>query len=113
VVVDNASGIEFEAAQHEVFRFGHSGSHSAPRDRLSVYGIGMKRALFKIGREISILSEHKLGGFSLRLSVPNWARDTKLPWTIPIAKREPTAKTGTTISIWLLFETNIKTPRLA
>src|ERR1700685_301094 len=39
-VVDDASGIDFDSAQHEVFKFGHSESHDAPRDRLSVYGIG-------------------------------------------------------------------------
>ncbi|MGD0193089.1 MAG: ATP-binding protein, partial [Rhizomicrobium sp.] len=98
-VVDDACGIDFESAQHEVFRFGHSGSHDAPRDRLSVYGIGMKRALFKIGRQITITSDHATGGFGLSLNVRNWARNTDLPWTIPISKRPPRAKTGTTISI--------------
>ena len=49
VVTDNAEGIDFESAKEEVFRFGHSAQHQNTRDRLSVYGIGMKRALFKIG----------------------------------------------------------------
>jgi len=98
-VVDDAAGIDFDSAYHEVFRFGHSEVHDAPRDRLSVYGIGMKRALFKIGRQISITSNHKSGGFGLTLNVRRWAKDTALPWTIPIAKRDPAVKTGTTISI--------------
>jgi len=99
MVVDDAAGIDFETAQHEVFRFGHSDNHASARDRLSVYGIGMKRALFKIGKQVSMFSDHKAGGFALNLNVPKWERDAELPWKIPITKRPPTQKTGTTINI--------------
>ena len=34
MVVDDAAGIDFETAQHEVFRFGHSDNHTNARDRL-------------------------------------------------------------------------------
>jgi hypothetical protein len=101
IVKDNAYGIDFETAQHEVFRFGHADGPES-RDRLSVYGIGMKRALFKIGKHITMLSEHKDGGFGLTLNVPNWAKDATLPWTIPISKRPrrmANESTGTTITI--------------
>jgi len=101
IVKDDAAGIDFETAKHEVFRFGHSDGPES-RDRLSVYGIGMKRALFKIGKQISMFSDHRAGGFGLALNVPKWARDTTLPWTIPISKRErrlANQSTGTTITI--------------
>jgi len=98
-VTDNAAGIDFEAAYNEVFRFGHSEDHHETRDRLSVYGIGMKRALFKIGKKISMISDHKEGGFSLNLDVDSWENDESVPWTFPIAKRPPTPKTGTSIVI--------------
>lgn len=98
-VTDNASGIRFSDAQNEVFRFGHSATHTASRDRLSVYGIGMKRAIFKIGKTIKIESDHKDGGFSLNLNVNEWERDSTLPWSVPIAKRNATSKTRTMINI--------------
>ena len=100
VVTDDASGIDFEDARDEVFRFGHSTDHASGRDRLSVYGIGMKRALFKIGNKVSITSDHARGGFSLDLNVANWAKDQRVPWTFPISKRTPKPMmTGTRIVI--------------
>jgi len=100
VVVDDASGMDFPSARDEIFRFGHSADHSNSRDRLSVYGIGMKRALFKIGNNISIISDHKKGGFSLNLDVGKWAQKPELPWGFPIAERPKNpAKTGTKIEI--------------
>lgn len=98
-VTDDANGIDFDAAQHEVFRFGHGANYSEARDRLSVYGIGMKRALFKIGKRIVMTSDHKKGGFGLDLKVDKWERDATVPWCFPITKRPPTSKTGTTIVI--------------
>lgn len=98
-VTDDADGIDFDAAQHDVFRFGHSDGYGGKRDRLSVYGIGMKRALFKIGKKVSISSDHKSGGFGLVLDVDKWENDKAVPWTFPITKRPPVSKTGTTITI--------------
>jgi Histidine kinase-, DNA gyrase B-, and HSP90-like ATPase len=105
VVTDDAEGIDFESAKEEVFRFGHSTQHQNARDRLSVYGIGMKRALFKIGDRVSITSNHKSGGFDLKLDVERWADDDKVPWTFPIQKRSPSAHgTGTKITIEKLHD---------
>ena len=104
-VTDDAAGIDFNSAMKEVFRFGHSDDSGSDRDRLSVYGIGMKRALFKVGDKISVVSDHEHGGFSLELDVRKWARDTQLPWTFPIDKRPPKANaTGTKIVIRHLHE---------
>jgi hypothetical protein len=105
VVTDNADGIDFKSAMEEVFRFGHSSEHHNSRDRLSVYGIGMKRALFKIGNRVSITSDHKLGGFDLKLNVEHWANEDKIPWTFPIQKRPAKAQgTGTKIIIEKLHD---------
>lgn len=98
-IEDNASGIDFKSAMNEVFRFGHSREYHNKRDRLSVYGIGMKRALFKIGKDVSIVSDHETGGFSLNLAVDEWENDPSTPWVLPIAKRPPASKTGTRITI--------------
>jgi hypothetical protein len=105
VVTDNADGIDFKSAKDEVFRFGHSGEHQNIRDRLSVYGIGMKRAVFKIGNRVSIASDHKAGGFALKLDVKRWANDNAIPWTFPIERRSPAShNTGTRIVISGLHE---------
>jgi hypothetical protein len=104
-VTDDADVIDFESAKDEVFRFGHSSAHQNTRDRLSVYGIGMKRALFKIGNKVSITSDHKSGGFDLKLNVERWANDDSIPWRFPIQNRPACSKnTGTKIVIGSLHE---------
>lgn len=105
-VDDNASGISLEMAQTQVFKFGRDQSDEDSSDRLSVYGIGLKRAMFKCGNGVLISSDHRKGGFQLKLtSVQDWAADTSEPWTFPITAREPTkSQCGTHITITQLHD---------
>ncbi|MDR3534612.1 MAG: ATP-binding protein [Rhodopila sp.] len=100
-VRDNAGGISAATAEQHVFKFGRSAEDADTRDRLSVYGIGLKRAIFKLGRQITIRSDHVEGGFDLKLNVDRWAADTTQPWTFPITRRDPVPpeKCGTTIIV--------------
>jgi hypothetical protein len=101
-IQDNCGGISFEAAKNDIFRFGHPDSQKGPS--LSVFGIGMKRAIFKIGRDIQIESQAADDGFymSQPLLVNDWLKDQSTEWTIPI-ERKPAALSladiGTTIYI--------------
>jgi len=108
-VSDTASGISLQTAREHTFRFGRSPDDANALDRLSVYGIGLKRAIFKLGRSIQISSDHISGGFDLDLDVNAWARSSELPWKFEIIKRSPVEKhhTGTKISVENIHE-NIK-----
>jgi hypothetical protein len=100
VVSDNAGGISAKTAEEHVFKFGRASADADESDRLSVYGIGLKRAMFKCGNKISMVSDHRQGGFELKLDVAEWAKDTKEPWTFAITTRPPEkAKAGTRIAI--------------
>jgi hypothetical protein len=104
-VTDNASGISWRSAKDHVFKFGRADEEADPTDRLSVYGIGLKRAMFKCGNKIRMKSDHKDGGFTLDLDVATWARDKKEPWTFQITDRPGTrTNRGTTIRIEELYE---------
>ena len=100
-IVDTAPGIALTAARDHAFRFGRSQDEESVSDRLSVYGLGLKRAFFKLGRRIKIVSDHSLGGFELDLDVDEWARDTELPWKFDLSARPPTQPIdcGTTIEM--------------
>ena len=106
-IADNATGIDSETAKSYVFKFGRAAQDSrASLDRLSVYGIGLKRAIFKMGDQISIVSDHEQGGFELDLDVPAWAALKQDVWGFPITER-PNAdadSTGTVIEITHLHE---------
>jgi hypothetical protein len=104
VVRDTAPGITAEVAASHVFKFGRAEAGENKRDRLSVYGIGLKRAMFKCGNNIQIRSDHQRGGFDLSLDVSKWERERREPWTFDITSRAPVRKdTGTEITITSLY----------
>jgi hypothetical protein len=98
-VSDHSGGIPLRMAKEEVFNFGRQ--EPTHRGTLGVYGIGLKRAMFKLGEDIEIVSKTMKDGFSIRLDVPTWQADAD-NWHIPM-KRETCAssasKAGTTIKI--------------
>lgn len=98
-ISDNASGISSEHAKNTVFKFGRPDQFAAKGDRLSVYGIGLKRAVFKIGDKIKIRSDHKDGGFILDLKVSDWAKLQQTHWGFPIEALKPAKSTGTVIEV--------------
>jgi hypothetical protein len=102
-VVDNCGGIDRDRAQNEVFCFGHLPDETP--GKLGAYGVGLKRALFKIGKKFSIVSRTPKEGFEVSLNTEEWA--TKEEWKIPITfiDGSSSVKTaGTSITITDLHE---------
>ncbi len=96
VIQDTCGGIDYETAASKVFRFGRDYSDDGDStedeadegDRLSVYGIGLKRAIFKIGDHVEMSSAHPDGGFSMDLHVGEWGKLKQDRWQIPIKRFE-------------------------
>lgn len=104
-IVDTAPGISAKTAVEHVFKFGRGENEEQDTDRLSVYGIGLKRALFKLGNRIKIISDHKDGGFELDLDVKAWSKIKTQPWTFEITPRPATTENcGTTITVTQLYD---------
>ena len=104
-IEDNCGGITFENAERDVFRFGRPDPNK--RMSLSVFGIGMKRAIFKIGRKIEMESHAIDSGFHMNLDVCEWMDMHTEDWRIPIERLEGAAdetKAGTKIVISRLNE---------
>jgi len=102
-VVDNCGGIDRNRAQNEVFCFGHLPDETP--GKLGAYGVGLKRALFKIGKKFSIISRTPKEGFEVNLNTEEWA--AKEEWKIPITfvDGSTSVKTaGTSITITELHE---------
>lgn len=97
-ITDRCGGIPVARAKTTVFRLGRV--DSTLESALGVYGIGLKRAIFKIGRDITIESHTEKDGFLLELDVDQWA--TKDGWSIPFkqtGKAKSKAEAGTTITV--------------
>lgn len=118
MLTDTCGGIPRDIALKELFTFGHSESYSG--SQLGVYGIGLKRALFKIGRHFEIESRTVRDGFKAKVDVVEWARKDKTPedWRIPLTFVGGAASAdaaGTSIKITHLTEevrTRLRDPAL-
>ncbi|MBW2021132.1 MAG: ATP-binding protein, partial [Deltaproteobacteria bacterium] len=101
-ISDNCGGIDYQYALEDVFNFGHSTRRS--KEYFGVYGVGMKRALFKMGECFQVQSRTLNNGFKCNLDIGDWMRhDSKMEdWTIPITKIRPTKtprRAGTQITV--------------
>lgn len=83
ILKDNCGGMSLRLAEKYAFRFGRPDEE---RDEdiptVGVYGIGMKRALFKLGTDCLIESHHENDHFSVHIT-PSWlSKDDN--WNLPI-----------------------------
>ena len=97
-ISDNCGGIP-DSLKEEAFRLGRPfGANNGKLPTVGVYGIGMKRAIFKLGRECIIESRTKTSGF--RIKIPHEWFATEDDWALPITEIPGDARrVGTTITI--------------
>lgn len=70
---DNCGGIRLTDAIDYAFHFGRKpDSPSDVKGGIGLYGIGMKRAIFKIGRECEVFSEADDATFKVQVDVDTW-----------------------------------------
>lgn len=101
-IEDTCGGIKRKDALGDVFNFGHAAGDVG--GALGVYGIGLKRAIFKIGNHFEMESKTANDGFSVDLDVKKWSEndDSLEDWRIPLAftgGAPSEAKAGTKIRI--------------
>ena len=104
-IEDTAPGISLKTARDHVFKFGRPFDTESSSDRLSVYGLGLKRAFFKLGNRVNVVSDHVEGGFELELDVSQWSKESVPPWQFEITSRNPKRPElcGTRIEILELY----------
>lgn len=102
-IEDNCGGIGIERAKEEVFVFGRS--KQMKRTSLGVYGIGLKRGIFKLGKEITIVSRTTDDGFETKIDVDKWSIDPNWQFSLdPIDAATSSEKAGTEIQIRRLHQ---------
>lgn len=103
-ISDNSGGIPRDVALESAFRMGR---HDSDRDKdlptVGVYGIGMKRAIFKMGEDATVLCNTKNGCYRVDIT-RDWMMDDSL-WELPLVDLEDCdEKYGTTIEVKQLRE---------
>ena len=103
-IEDNCGGIDIDIARKYAFRFGRPTDQVYKMEKHSIgqFGIGMKRAFFKIGNYIVVKSVAKKSKFETILNVKTWR--IKEDWDFPLTPHDnlptiPLADRGTSITI--------------
>jgi hypothetical protein len=98
---DNCGGIPVDIACEYAFHFGRDPrkhTNADTEEGIGIYGIGMKRALFKLGRIIGIKSATDSDSFSMNVDVDDWA--TEETWDLELTPAKTgSSKAGTTIEV--------------
>ena len=100
-IEDNCGGIPRDVAEEQAFRMGRppeKANESLPT--VGIYGIGMKRAIFKIGRSASVTTRNKDALY--RVTIPKEWTTSEDRWDFPIDELDDQAvltEGGTIISI--------------
>lgn len=98
-ITDNCGGIP-DSLRETAFRlgrpFGVDGASGLPT--VGVYGIGMKRAIFKLGRECVIETRTKSSGFRVKIEQEWFSREND--WALPVTDLPGSPRgVGTTIRV--------------
>jgi hypothetical protein len=76
-IEDNCGGIPLDVAREYAFRFGRTSATPPTERSIGQFGVGMKRALFKLGQHILIETKSRLDSFSLTIDLDEWSKDDK------------------------------------
>lgn len=118
-ISDNCGGIALSDAIDYAFHFGRRSDAPSSGDlSIGIYGIGMKRAIFKLGKKISIHTSTDTESFRCGIVVDEWR--TRKSWDFDLDEAPKIPGTGTRIEVTelrpeiaaeigdIIFETRLK-----
>lgn len=103
-IIDNCGGMTLDDAVQHAFSFGRQAAEANQDYSIGVYGIGMKRAVFKLGSDIKIRStftgnDKERLAFAVPINVPTWAANDAPQWDFDIEPDEPLQEDGVEIVV--------------
>jgi Histidine kinase-, DNA gyrase B-, and HSP90-like ATPase len=110
VIDDNCGGLDLEVAEKYAFRFGRPIDFPGAPTSVGQFGVGMKRALFKLGTDFLVESTTATTHFELPINVDRWVADPDPHWkfvfSVANSEYQPQAdeRLGTTIRVNHLHE---------
>jgi hypothetical protein len=103
-IEDNCGGMTLDDAVNYAFSFGKRGEDGFDPYSIGAYGIGMKRAIFKLGTDIRIRSTYLTAAgqresFGVPINVNTWLSNDAPPWDFDIVPEEHLAQNGVRIDV--------------
>ena len=101
-VSDNCGGISVDVARKYAFRFGRPAGAPSIKHSVGQFGVGMKRAIFKMGRQFRVESTTATSRFVVEVDVDSWAKDPE--WQFKFTELDEKTKhradeIGTTVTV--------------
>jgi hypothetical protein len=91
-----------ETARKYAFRFGKAPGAPVVKHSVGQFGVGMKRAIFKMGRKFRVESTTRTSRFVVDVNVDRWALDPKWEFTFDELEEKskfPDDEMGTIVSV--------------
>lgn len=103
-IEDNCGGISKNLLEKSAFRLGRvENDRDLDLPTVGMYGIGMKRAIFKMGEAASVITMHEGETYSVDIK-PEWLKDDD-NWKLPLEKiKNVFQKDGTRVTVNNLYE---------
>lgn len=103
-IVDNCGGMTLDDATDYAFTFGRRADEIHANFSIGVYGIGMKRAAFKLGRDVNVRStfldnDDQRFSFMVPIDVDQWITTDNPPWDFDIEIAEHLNANGVKIIV--------------
>ena len=100
-ITDNCGGMSQDNAENHAFSFGKK---KESKYSIGVYGIGMKRAVFKIGKQIQVKSTYSkrdgsTSSFTVPINVTNWLDNKDSSWDFNIVTDQDLYEKGVEIVV--------------
>lgn len=115
-IEDNCGGITIADAVNYAFHFGRRPGAAPEADfAIGLYGIGMKRAIFKMGKQFTVKSSTREEAFSVDVDVDDWLTQKKRiteedgthvevdDWDFPLEEQEVWERPGTVVEVTNLY----------
>jgi hypothetical protein len=105
-IQDNSGGMSVDHARNNAFRFGRPDNAPATPGTVGEFGVGMKRALFKLGRYFVVQSRTKTEYLRVEIDVNEWEKrneDSPDAWTFELQEQgintDTTQPLGTVLTV--------------
>lgn len=109
-IKDNCGGFSLDVAKRYAFRFGRPPKEKFVEHSIGRFGVGMKRALFKIGKHFVVESKRNRDHFIVEVDVNAWLAQSDGDWDFNYVEKDniPKAKKaldsdGTIITVTNLY----------
>lgn len=103
-ITDNCGGMEKTIAENYAFRFGRDPSAPSTANSVGRFGVGMKRAFFKLGDVIKLQSKCKNESFQIDINANEWKSTQEWEFDLEDIELERNSD-GTSIIVTNLHET--------